>query len=51
MTLTRSYLLLLAALVCAVLALLVSLGVHLGDSTWPEWLSGAFVAYFGSQVP
>jgi hypothetical protein len=46
----RSLLLLWAALVCAVIALLIALGVTIvGD--WQEWLSGAFVAYFGSLIP
>lgn len=51
MTITRAYLLLIAALVCAVISLVVALGADLGGSTWQEWISGALTAYFGSQVP
>lgn len=45
-----NYLLVLAAFLCSLAALVVSLGNSLGGSTWQQWLAGALVAYFLSLL-
>lgn len=45
-----SLVLVFAALVCAFIALLLSLGAHLFGWTWDQWIAGALVAYFLSLL-
>jgi len=45
-----SYLLVLVAFVCALLAEFVALGAQLFGSTWEEWVAGALCAYFLSLL-
>jgi hypothetical protein len=45
-----SYLLLLAAFLCALAALVVALGNSLGGSTWEQWIAGALLAYLLSLL-
>jgi hypothetical protein len=45
-----SYLLVFAAFICALFALIISLGNNLFSSTWQEWVAGALMAYFLSLL-
>jgi hypothetical protein len=40
----------LAALVCAIFALIIALGNSLFSSTWADWIAGALIAYFLSLL-
>ncbi len=50
MTVTRSLLFLLAAIVLAVIALLVAAAV-LSTGNWQEWVTGSLIAYYVSLLP
>ena len=51
MVITRSFLLIVAAVACFVIALIIALGASLGGSTYSEWVAGGLIAFAASFLP